>query len=57
MSDILRDLARARAAFQLRTIEAIITERPMNAKNRAPNKESAANTNIQTMTCNDRADD
>ena len=27
---ILRDMAKAKAAFQLRAIEAIITERPMN---------------------------
>ncbi|AGG91191.1 MULTISPECIES: hypothetical protein [unclassified Sulfitobacter] len=39
---VLRDLARAKAAFQLRTIEAIITERPMNDESRAPNQESAA---------------
>lgn len=45
---ILRDLAKAKAAFQLRTIEAIITERPMNDESRAPNQESAANTTAQT---------
>lgn len=45
---VLRDLARAKAAFHLRTIEAIITERPTNAKSRAPNQGSAANTTAQT---------
>jgi len=44
---ILRDLARAKAAFQLRTIEAIITERPTTQNSRAPNQESAANTTGQ----------
>jgi len=52
---ILRDLAKAKAAFQLRTIEAIITERPMNDESRAPNQESAANTSDQTTACNDLA--
>ena len=50
---ILRDLARAKAAFQLRTIEAVITERPTNAKSRAPNQEDAANTTAQTNGRND----
>lgn len=50
---ILRDLAKAKAAFQLRTIEAIITERPMNDESRAPNQEDAANTTAQTNGSND----
>ena len=49
---IMRDLTKAKAAFQLRTIEAIITERPMNDENRAPNQEDAANTTDQTTGCN-----
>ena len=48
---ILRDLAKAKAAFQLRTIEAIITDRPMNDESRAPNQEDAANTTAQTNGC------
>lgn len=52
---LLRDLARAKAAFQLRTIEAIITERPTTKISRAPNQESAANTSDQTTACNDLA--
>lgn len=50
---LLRDLARAKAAFQLRTIEAITTERTMNDESRAPNQESAANTSDQTTADND----